>query len=430
MANQRRLFTLSLTWILFFSPWPISGQMHFSHLGTKCSGDCQVHGTEYQCTVLKTDGKEALQYCSPKKDVDYRGYECIDCCQKHGYGYYWCQTASNWGYCGDVVEDSVHYASEYDVPCYDGCDKRGSGYNWCHTNMGWDYCSTRKNVASKGQVCHSDYPCDKSGQKYFWCYLEGGGWDYCGRVEPKAMIHQTYELKECIDECQYDKSKEYFWCHTQNGWDYCSPLPDVTYKGEDCRPDHKCETHGYSYNWCFTKDSYGYCGVILPGECRYSEPRRSKRQPNRKPNARQVICTKEDNNQRRVTTFTAEDAQQHILEPNNRLRNEALDLINQWDNQGLGNQGRSNLITSDNLRIDLQGLINRNNQQYYNLQIQWNVPRRSGQSTTLAQIIVPVDTSAEYMREAFRESLQRRARIVLEVTETTMPGRNVCRRRN
>ncbi|KAJ8259549.1 hypothetical protein GJAV_G00170720 [Gymnothorax javanicus] len=413
MANRRRVPTLLLTFTLCFLLWPASGKVFFSHLGIKCAEDCKLHGSQYQCNVIMADGTEELHYCSPQMNVDYLGNECIDCCETHGYGYYWCAVGSSWGYCGEVIEDLRHYTSNYDVQCYDSCGKRGKDYYWCHSQKGWDYCSPSKNIDYKGYTCKKDSPCTKNGEDYYWCYLEEGSWGYCARVEPKAMIYQTYKLKDCIDECQYDESGSYYWCHTPDGWDYCSPLPDITYKDVPCRQDHKCGTHGYNYNWCYTADSYDYCGVIHPGECMYSLPRRSKRTPNNKP---QVICTKEDNNNRRTTTFTAVEDHSAIAEPNNRLRTEALDLINRWDNQRLGDQARSNLITSDHLRIDLQGLINRNNQRYYNLQIQENRQRSSRESTTLSQIIVPVDTSAEYMRLAFRESLQRRARVTLEVT--------------
>ncbi|CAB1413585.1 unnamed protein product [Pleuronectes platessa] len=98
----------------------------------------------------------------------------------------------------------------------------------------------------------------------------------------------------------------------------------------------------------------------------------------------------------------------------------------------LSDKPRSELIKSSNLRLDNQGLVNRNNQRCYNLQIQINGPRGPGCSTTVAQIIVPVDTSAEYMRLAFRESLKDRLGVVVEVNEASTSTNNnqkSCKRR-
>ncbi|KAK9978562.1 hypothetical protein ABG768_020307 [Culter alburnus] len=68
----------------------------------------------------------------------------------------------------------------------------------------------------------------------------------------------------CLDECQYYEKKDYYWCHTADGWDYCSPELDVTYRDKPCRSDHFCDTHGENYNWCWTSESdYDYCGPIV-----------------------------------------------------------------------------------------------------------------------------------------------------------------------
>ncbi|XP_018516882.1 uncharacterized protein LOC108873230 [Lates calcarifer] len=440
MKDQRRLASLFLTLVLCFSPWPTSGKTFYSYHGIKCTDDCHPQGLYqiYQCTVHKTDGTEELQYCSPRSEVDYQGNMCFDCCEQRGYGYYWCKTASNWGYCGDVIEDLNHYTLTYGMPCYDSCEKHNKDYYWCHSTKGWDYCSPRKNFDYKGNACRQNHPCDTYGHDYHWCYLDKGGWGKCGRVEPKPVIHDTKYRKHCTDDCQYSDYWD-FWCHTHDGWDYCSPTPDVTYKGVPCRSNHKCGDYGYTYNWCYTTDNndWDYCGAISPGECRYSVPRRTKRKP-KKPNQTnppQVVCTREDidNNRRRVTTFVAVVNHQAIADSDDYFE-EALGLINRWDGRGLGQQARSNLVTSSNLRIDLQGLFPRNNQRYYNLQVQVNRQRGKGESTTLAHIEVPVDTPLEYMRLALRESLQNRARVSLEVTDQPINNNNnnnkSCRRRH
>ncbi|XP_060933492.1 uncharacterized protein LOC133010086 isoform X2 [Limanda limanda] len=318
-----------------------------------------------------------------------------------------------------------HFTSTYDLPCIDSCDKRGYDYYWCKSRKGWDYCSPSNNVDYQGYTCDTRYPCDNYGENHLECYLRIGVWDKCARVEPRAMIYYTRDRKECIEECLYHESGGYFWCYTEDDWDYCSPLPDHTYRNEPCRPDHDCRSYGQSYTWCYTtyNNNWDWCGIISPGECVFTQTHRAKRQTN---NPR-VICTREDdddNNNRRVTTFKDVGGQQYIKKPNKKLLNEALELINRWNNQRLSAEARSNLITSDHLRLDNQGLCNRNNQRCYNLQIQINGPRSPGQSTTVAQIIVPVDTSAEYMRFAFRESLRGNFRVELEVNNEPTPSPN------
>lgn len=127
--------------------------------------------------------------------------------------------------------------------------------------------------------------------------------------------------------------------------------------------------------------------------------------------------------------FEAVENHQTIADSHN-YRAEAFKLINEWDGRGLGQQARSNLVTSRNLRIDLQGLFNRSNQQYYNLQVQVKSQRVSGKSTTLAHIEAPVDTPLEYMRLALRESLRNRATVSLEVTDQPINNDNSCHKRH
>lgn len=441
MKDQRRLPSLFLTLVLCVSPWSTSGKTFYSYYGIKCTDDCHPRGfmgllLTYQCTVRKTDGTEELQYCSPKSGVDYKGNMCSDCCEQHKKSYYWCKTASDWGYCGDVIEDLNHYTSTYGMPCYDSCETHSENYYWCHSTKGWDYCSPSKNVDYKGNTCRQNHPCDTHGEDYHWCYLDKGGWDKCGRVEPKAVIHDTKYRKHCTDDCQYS---DYFWCHTRDGWDHCSPTPDVTYRGVPCRSDHNCGDHDEGYNWCYTTDNndWDYCGVISPGECRYSVPRRTKRKP-KKPNQTnppQVICTQEDidNNRRRVTTFVATENNRTIADSQN-YREDAFNLIDQWDGLGLAQNSRYTVVSSSNLRIDLQGGFNRNNQWHYNVQLQVNTQRRSGQSTTLAHIEVPNNTPPQYNLLALRQSLQHRARVSLQVTDQPINNNNnnnkSCRKRH
>ncbi|XP_034445761.1 uncharacterized protein LOC117764241 [Hippoglossus hippoglossus] len=322
----------------------------------------------------------------------------------------------------------MHFTSEYDVQCSDRCEQRGYDYYWCNSQKGWDYCSPGEDIDYEGNPCRN--ACGKYGESFYQCLLWEGHWDKCARVEPKAMIYHTRYQRQCVDSCQYHESGDYFWCHDGAGWDYCSPLQDHTYKNEPCRPDHKCGSYGKRYTWCYTtsNNNWNYCGVIGPGECVFSQTYRAKRQPN---NPR-VICTTEEDNTRRVTTFREEGDSTNIAENKKELRKEALELINRWNNQGLTDQSRSTLIRSSNLHIENQGQCNRSDQLCYNLQIQLNGQHASGENTTVAHIIVPDDTSAEYMRLAFRESLMHRVSVVLEVEEastSTSNNQKCCKRR-
>lgn len=317
-----------------------------------------------------------------------------------------------------------YYTSTYGVVCRDECKTHGNEYYWCHTRKGWDYCSPLENRDYEGYQCQDEHACGLHGESYYWCRRKAGSWGYCGKVEPKPLLHtsSTYQ-RVCIDECLYDEISEYFWCHTDQGWDYCSPLTDVTYKNEPCLSDHHCGAYGYSYTWCktgwFQSD---HCGLIKPNECRYDTSSRKRRQPN---NA-VLICTRTDKGNKKETKFYATPAPADILD-GSPWRNEIVNIISRWDNGYLGNQARSGLITSENLRIDLQGFTN--NQRYYNLQIQVNRPRQPGTSTTVAQVLIPVnaDIPDRYVRMAFTESFRRRARVTVETClNPNFNPRQVC----
>ncbi|XP_048042092.1 uncharacterized protein LOC125265739 [Megalobrama amblycephala] len=414
---MEQLHTSLVLFLLFCSPWVSDGKTFLTYLGTQCIEDCKSNWGEYKCKTID-DGKCQEMYCSPQENMDYRGKQCRadSMCGKHGGDYYWCRISTlDWGYCGLIMDVKNYYGSTTGALCYDHCDRREQDYYWCNTAQGWDYCSPSENTDYKNKQCKEDSPCEKQGENYYWCWLKEGSWGYCGLVEPKMLIHRSMYHYICIDECQYYESKDYYWCHTAKGWDYCSPNIDVTYKGKPCRSDHTCGLHGYSYNWCWTSESkYDYCGLIeSTGECSYiSSQHRKRRAPN---NNKILICKKDDKGTNTRTTFTAVPTLDDIAD-GSRWRNEAENLISRWNNQYLVDQSRSNLIRSDNLRIDMQGTFNRNNQRYYNLQIQVNENRRSGQSTTVSQIIVPRGIPDRYIRRAFVESFERRARVFIEIS--------------
>ncbi|KAK2865540.1 hypothetical protein Q7C36_001596 [Tachysurus vachellii] len=325
-------------------------------------------------------------------------------------------------------KDLNYRTSTYRQLCYDDCQKHGN-YYWCNTKKGWDYCSLTPTTDYKGNECYDWHPCDLHGKDYYWCNTKSGEENYCGKVEQRTLLYisSTYQ-SECRDGCSYDESESYYWCNTDKGWDYCSPSPDVTYKGEPCRHDHFCDTHGYDYSWCRTDSGWDYCGTIETIiDCRTSG--RWKRQPNNIVE----ICTKIDLGNRKVTKITAEPDDDAITD-GRTWRKEINELILQWSNNLLHNQAGT-LISIGNFRIDNQGLQNRNNRHYYNLQIQVNIPRRNRRSTTVAQVLMPVneDVPERYVQRAFGESFRRRARVFVDVNYGNIPvrrGQNCDERQN
>ncbi|KAA0721395.1 hypothetical protein E1301_Tti020712 [Triplophysa tibetana] len=416
-AGRMEYHTSLVLLFLIISPSSSAGTVFFTYLGTLCIEDCKHDGYKYTCKSFDKDGSCQTMYCSPQKNMDYLGRQCKanSMCEKHGKGYNWCYNNvwGQWGYCGLVMDNNNHYGSKQGSLCYDHCDKRQEEYYWCNTVTGWDYCSPSEKTDYKNKRCKEDSPCGKHGQNYNWCWLKEGSWGYCGLQEPKMLLYRTKDNYICTDECQYHERSDYYWCHTAKDWDYCSPDVNVTYKGKPCRSDHSCGLNDYGYNWCWTSENeYDYCGRIEPGVCTYTTSQHRKR---RAPEDRKLICTRIDKGNKIKTIFTAEEASNDIAEVNQNRKEEAKKLIGLWNNGYLVNQARSNLIASEHLRIDMQGIINRNNRRYYNLQVQLNTNRGPNQSTTVSQILVPDGIPDSYIRRAFWESLINRARIFVEV---------------
>uniref|UniRef100_A0A8C5FS42 Uncharacterized protein n=1 Tax=Gadus morhua TaxID=8049 RepID=A0A8C5FS42_GADMO len=276
--------------------------------------------------------------------------------------------------------------------CVDECRYYSSKeYYWCRTLSGWGYCSPQQDKTYKRENCRSDHKCGFYGSTYSWCYTTNNkDYDYCGlvvpRMCPRTSLQLTCNFENCINDCTYSKKMHSFWCYTKNSWDYCSPIQDFTYKGTPCRSGHECGSHGYSYSWCYTTDNndYDYCGQILtlPPCHDVSRFKRSLDQ--------RGICRIEG------TDYTVEQTNK-LANCTRRLRKDAEELINRWIGKPLRDKPKSNLLTSDNLRIDIQGALGHN----VNLQIQVNSQRRRGGSTSLAQIIIPNDASDDEIRTAF-----------------------------
>ncbi|XP_076864077.1 uncharacterized protein LOC143516413 [Brachyhypopomus gauderio] len=68
--------------------------------------------------------------------------------------------------------------------------------------------------------------------------------------------------KKCSDSCA-TYGNDYYWCNTQNSWDYCSPplWRSITKKGLRCRTNHACAKYGSRYYWCYTDEhnNWDYC---------------------------------------------------------------------------------------------------------------------------------------------------------------------------
>lgn len=227
----------------------------------------------------------------------------------------------------------------------------------------------------------------------------------------------THLGTQCEEDCKPDGGEYKCTTTDEDGRSqslYCSPQENMDYWGRQCRADSMCGKHGEEdFYWCrINVFTWGYCGLVKDdekitesGEVTHITPRRR--------NKRQVPFASVRDQNNRLTNFFAEPA--NILD-GSRWRNDALGLINQWDNGYLRTQARSNLIKSDDLRIDLQGSFPRNNRRYYNLQIQRNVRRPPRESTTISQIIVADGVSEDNIRRAFQESLDRQARVRVEIS--------------
>ncbi|MGH0183789.1 UNVERIFIED_CONTAM: hypothetical protein FKN15_012995 [Acipenser sinensis] len=403
---------LAVVFLLIAQLQSASGMSSLTYLGTTCIDDCKLTSDGYTCQSFIHEQEKCL-YCSPQDGQDYRGRKCMEGhrCDKHGKEYYWCKIdLGRWGYCGLFMNDTVHLSSQYHVPCEDSCEQRGSSYFWCKTREGWDYCSPIKNVGIHGNKCKPDHPCGRHREKYDWCKLEKGSWEKCGQVEVRDLVYNSnYYKATCQDECRMYERGGYYWCNTLKGWDYCSPLPSVTYRNEACRPDHPCGSHGKSYNWCYTQESWDYCGIIQDGEHAY-QPSKTRKRALSEP---EKTCI-DDKDNKRKTTFTKESTTQ-IVDGNSFK--EAGDLIRLCDFHV--NAAAGTLKKISRLRIDLQGHFHSAGQIYNNYQMQINTPRVQGQSTTIAQVLVQdgANIPDRYIRRAFVVSVVCHCKVTVSVTQ-------------
>ena len=65
----------------------------------------------------------------------------------------------------------------------------------------------------------------------------------------------------CTGQCKKN-GWEYYYCHTKNSWDYCSPIPGMGAYGKLCKDE--CASRGEDYLWCHTFDeSWDYCNFHI-----------------------------------------------------------------------------------------------------------------------------------------------------------------------
>ncbi|CAB4033243.1 Hypothetical predicted protein, partial [Paramuricea clavata] len=320
----------------------------------------------------------------------------------------------------------AHVSSTHDEVCYDGCKKHGRSYYYCHTKLGWDYCSPSLNLDYYGKTCKTDHLCAKHGYEYYWCYNNAGSWGYCGPVERKLTRYTSSTLKKlCLDDCTYNTRKEYFYCYTStNGeWDYCSPVPNVSSQNEICNVDDPCGFHGEDYYWCIIGNSCGYCGLVDWENCQGKAFRKRALLADEE----KRTCFVDQINNIEVNYIISENTAIATLRPNHSQRKSAEERIKTYsdgtltENRGTmkKNHGRSDW------RLDMQGLTSpgEDGQQYYNLQLQLNIPRNNAkQRTTYAIVLVPVRdstnvkyTGEERIRDALRTSLTEKKQIKIEV---------------
>merc|ERR1711915_125583 len=153
--------------------------------------------------------------------------------------YYWCyknrETDSGLGYWDYCSLNGSH--TKLGAKCQDSCrKKKGEDYYWCNTdNAGnGDYCSPdvvlgvdatkETELTRKGQICRSK--CSHGGKKSAWCMIYSNSrayssWEYCS-----LKLGETISGMKCMSECGR-KGEDYFWCNTQEDWDYCSPNYDA-----------------------------------------------------------------------------------------------------------------------------------------------------------------------------------------------------------
>ncbi|XP_056304136.1 uncharacterized protein LOC130216262 [Danio aesculapii] len=250
---------------------------------------------------------------------------------------------------------------------------------------------------------------------------------FCSPCLSEGKTFFTHLGTLCAEDCKSDGGEYKCRSTDEDGKSqsmYCSPQENVDYWGRQCRADSMCAKYGEDYCWCrINIFSWGFCGLVKEdqtlgdaGEDQHNtSPHRNRRD-------RKVVEVINDSNIGRTITISEETARSGTFaNSNKKLRREAEDLINQWNNVHLVNQARSKLITSDHLRIDMQGMVPQGNKRYHNLQVQINGVQRGKKltSTTLSQVFVHNDGVPEqYIKRGFLHSLNNQVRVYVDVSNS------------
>ncbi|CAB1441638.1 unnamed protein product [Pleuronectes platessa] len=86
-------------------------------------------------------------------------------------------------------------------------------------------------------------------------------WDQCIDECPAKYFTSTYDVR-CSDRCE-KHGYDYYWCHSEEGWDYCSPGEHIDYIGNPC--SNACGKYGENFYRCLLwGGSWSKCARVEP----------------------------------------------------------------------------------------------------------------------------------------------------------------------
>ena len=238
-------------------------------------------------------------------------------------------------------------------------------------------------------------------------------WGYCSiDGESKFLTEKGYY---CATECEMN-GEEYFWCGHHGGWGYCSRTESSDSHGRACRADHDCAKHdGTLYTWCKrnAEDDWDFCGQ-LSADCSFSL---DKSLQNVLVQQGESVCDVNDLGNHIHTEWLAEANNGINHDINRNVRGDVLRAISRWNlNEIAANTQAGTLYVQGNVRVDMQGLVYRNGIRFANIQIQHNIRRNNGESTTFVVIQLQAGENfpIRYIRRALQLSLERHENIILQ----------------
>ncbi|KAK3591192.1 hypothetical protein CHS0354_003818 [Potamilus streckersoni] len=112
------------------------------------------------------------------------------------------------------------YSDSWDYCCAGSCGFDRATYMWCQTGTEWTYCGGNKKHDIQGRPCLESFPCGLhpeitgKSEKYYWCYVDlFHNWDYCcapwnicdkrGSTYHSCYVYNSADassnvLKECV----------------------------------------------------------------------------------------------------------------------------------------------------------------------------------------------------------------------------------------